>query len=123
MPELRFLLAIPLNVFLLACSPIAQAADAVRGKSLFVACAACHNTLDGAVGPRLAGVIGRAAGSRSDFRYSAAMRTSGIKWTEETMLKYLKDPQGLIPGNRMAFAGMPEEDVRDLVAYLAILPP
>lgn len=101
--------------------PQAQAAgDPARGKVVFEQCAACH-ALDDPMssGPSLKGMFGRKAGSRDDFRYSAAMTRSGIVWDAATLDAYLADPQAYIVGNRMSFAGMTEKaDRDDLIAYL-----
>jgi cytochrome c len=102
----------------------ARAADPVRGQALFEECAACHRlsgaTDAGDVGPALAGVLNRAAGARSDFRYSRALSSSGIVWTLASIDAYVADPQGLVRGNRMAYAGMPDAaDRADLMAFLA----
>ena len=90
-----------------------------KGKAAFDQCAACH-TVDGTEsdGPTLKGVFGRKAGS-TDFRYSAAMSSSDVVWTPETLDMFLEDPQGFIPRNRMAFSGITAKTDRDdLIAYL-----
>ena len=95
--------------------------DAVRGEAHFKECAACHKLAAGAneVGPSLHGVFSRKAGELGDFRYSPAMKRSGIIWTAETLDKYIADPQALIPANRMPYAGMATAgDRADLIAYL-----
>jgi cytochrome c2 len=98
------------------------AADATHGEELFLACAACHNDMPDALGPNLAGVVGREAGTRDDFRYSPAMQRSGIVWTEENLRAYLMDPQGTVRGNRMPFPGyMDAADAEDVVTYLQSL--
>ena len=62
---------------------------------------------------------GRAVGSVEGFKYSKAMKGSGIGWQEETISLYLADPKGYIPKNRMAFAGLRKpEDVANVIAYL-----
>jgi cytochrome c len=95
--------------------------DAARGEKLFVECAACHS-LDRAVesvGPSLYGVIGRKAGEGGDFRYSPALKRSGIVWNEPSIEGFIADPQGVVPGNRMPYAGIPDAAARaDLIAYL-----
>jgi cytochrome c len=54
-----------------------------------------------------------------DFRYSEAMANAEIVWNEETLTAYLRDPRGYMPGNRMAFAGLSDEQAIDnLLAYL-----
>jgi len=95
--------------------------DPARGEARFQECAACHKLQAGAneVGPSLHGVFMRKAGELADFRYSPAMRRSGVTWTPETIEKYIADPQAFIPANRMPYAGMASADDRaDLIAYL-----
>jgi cytochrome c2 len=95
--------------------------DPARGEARFQECAACHRLEAGAneVGPSLHGVFMRKAGEPADFRYSPAMRRSGIAWTPETIEQYIADPQAMIPANRMPYAGMASaSDRADLIAYL-----
>lgn len=95
--------------------------DAVRGEARFKECAACHKLDAGAneVGPSLHGLFSRKAGELADFRYSPAMKRSGVLWTAETLDKYIADPQAFIPANRMPYAGMSNANDRaDLIAYL-----
>ncbi len=99
----------------------ASAADAAHGKQLYEQCIACHSLKAGeqTLGPSLAGVIGRKAGTLDDFRYSPPMKRSAITWTRETIGSFLADPQKDVPGNRMPFSGMPEaKDRDDLLEYL-----
>jgi len=96
--------------------------DPARGEARFQECAACHRLEAGAneVGPSLHGIFTRKAGELADFRYSPAMKRSGIVWTAETIGQYIADPQAMIPANRMPYAGMASAaDRADLVAYLA----
>jgi cytochrome c len=99
------------------------AQDAEHGKSVFAACAACHAT-DHAnrVGPGLEGIVGRKAGTVPGFRYSNAMKSSGIIWDDKSLNAYLEAPQKIVPGNRMPYPGLKDgADRSDLVAYLATL--
>ena len=96
------------------------AASAQEAPAAFNQCKACHKVEAGknGVGPSLAGVFGRKAGSEPTFKYSDAMKSAGT-WDEATLGKYLADPKGAIPGNKMAFAGLKKpEDVAAVVAYL-----
>jgi cytochrome c len=105
---------------LLAC-PACADGDAVRGEARFQDCAACHKLEAGAnnVGPSLHGVFARKAGEIADFRYSPAMKRSGIVWSPETLETFITDPQNVVPGNRMPYAGMASaSDRADLIAYL-----
>lgn len=107
---------------LLAAAGAARAdGDAGRGEKRFEECATCHSTQAGVngVGPSLHDLFGRKAGSLDDYRYSPAMRRSGITWTPQTLATFIADPQKAVPNNRMPFAGMPDAAERaDLIAYL-----
>ena len=71
------------------------------------------------VGPSLHGVFGRKAGDAADFRYSPAIKRSGITWTAQTLDGFIADPQQVVPANRMPYAGMTDAAERaDLIAYL-----
>ena len=95
--------------------------DAKHGQKLFEECRACHAVERGVngVGPSLYGIFGRRAAELDDFRYSPALKRSGITWTAQTLDTYIADPQKAVPANRMPYAGMPEaRDRADLLAYL-----
>jgi cytochrome c len=94
--------------------------DAAEGEKVFNKCKACHavDEPQNKIGPHLVGIFGRPAGSVEDFRYSDAMKESGVTWNDETIAAYLADPRGYIKGNRMALAGLKEEEIADLIAYL-----
>jgi len=96
--------------------------DAARGEARFAECGSCH-LLDkqaDSVGPSLYGVFNRKAGTLADFRYSPALRRSGIVWDEHTIDTFVADPQAVVPGNRMPYAGLTDPAARaDLIVYLA----
>jgi cytochrome c len=100
----------------------AQAAgNPEEGRKAFAKCRACHQLDAGknAVGPSLAGLFGRKAGTGAGFKYSDAMVKSGVTWNDETIAKYMADPKGFIPGNKMVFPGIKREtEIADLIAYL-----
>ncbi len=112
--------AIALGVLSTLTSP-AWAADAARGEQVYRKCVSCH-TLEAngrnRVGPRLHGLFGRVAGSVADFRYSDALKASGIIWTDQTLDAYLKDSEGFVPGTKMYGGLSLDEDREDLIAYL-----
>lgn len=92
-----------------------------EGKKSFAKCRACHQLEAGknAVGPSLAGLFGRKAGTGTNFKYSDAMAKSDITWNDETIGKYIADPKGYIPGNKMVFPGIKKEsEIADLIAFL-----
>ncbi|WP_231862623.1 c-type cytochrome [Sphingorhabdus sp. M41] len=95
--------------------------DAASGKAAFMQCRTCHVVDPGMnrVGPSLANIIGREAGSVAGFRYSEASANSDIIWTEEKLFQFLEKPQRVIPKTKMIFAGMPDAQKRaDVIAYL-----
>jgi cytochrome c len=95
--------------------------DAANGEKIFAKCKACHTVEAGKnkVGPSLAGVVGRKAGTAEGFNYSDAMKNSGLTWDEATLNTYLTGPKKLVPGTKMAFPGLPnEQDRLDVIAYL-----
>jgi len=100
----------------------AQAQDAAADEKIFGVCKACHQigeTAKNSVGPVLNGVIGRPAGTYPGYSYSAANKNSGITWDEATFREYIKDPRAKIPGTKMIYAGLRDEQkVNDLLAYL-----
>lgn len=100
----------------------AQAGDAAAGKKVFNKCRSCHTLEEGGknrVGPNLHGIMGRAAGSADGFKFSAAMKESGIVWDETTLGEFLTKPKAVIPKTKMAFPGIKKpEQLENLIAYL-----
>jgi len=98
------------------------AQDVTAGEKVFVQCKACHQAGDKAkngVGPVLNGLFGRKAGSVEGFIYSNGNKDSGVTWDEATFAEYIKDPKAKIPGTKMVFAGVKDEQkIKDLIAYL-----
>ncbi len=111
------------------CPALASAAvgegDAARGADLFKQnCSMCHSPEPGQnlVGPSLFSVVGRAAGSMLGFSYSSAMKSSGIVWTADQLMAYLKAPRKYMPGAKMMFSGLTDQQDREnVVAFLATL--
>ena len=108
--------------FAFAQSSSTAAASALRGKEIYDArCSACHSVDANRVGPMHVGVMGRKAGGVKSYRYSDALNKSKVVWTRENLLSWLKNPEELIPGQRMGYAMDLAEDRLDVVAYLATL--
>ena len=107
---------------LLAGLGSAQAQDAAAGEKVFAQCRACHQvgeSAKNAVGPVLNGLFGRKAGSVEGYTYSPANKNSGLTWDEATFREYIQNPRAKIPGTKMIYAGLKDEQrITDLVAYL-----
>ena len=106
---------------------MAADADLKKGKKVFKKCAACHTVVQKKhkIGPSLAGVMGRTAGTIEGFKYSKAMRAygkSGIVWSEETLDAYLLNPRKAVKGTKMVFPGLKKaKDRAAVIAYLKSL--
>jgi cytochrome c len=100
----------------------ASAQDAAAGEKVFQPCKACHQigeTAKNLVGPVLNGIIGRNAGTYPGYSYSDANKNSGLTWDEATFTDYIKNPRAKIPGTKMIFIGITDEQkIKDLIAFL-----
>jgi cytochrome c len=118
--RLSIMVGAGLVVFSVVFAGSARADD--EGEKVFKKyCTACHTVEAGKnkVGPSLAGVVGRKAGSASGFNYSDANKKSGVVWDEKTLNEYLTDPRKFMPGTKMLFAGIKKEDERKaVISYL-----
>ena len=105
----------------LAAEPYASA-NRSRGERQAAFCKACHSLEKGGphmIGPALYGFFGTEVGTRGGFEYSAVMRNADFVWTPAAVNAWLAQPGRFLPGNRMTFAGVPDQDDRDdLIAYL-----
>jgi cytochrome c len=117
------LLTLALTLTLSLNTPLSYATgDAEAGKAAFAKCASCHQvgpSARGGFGPQLNGIIGRPAAATNDYKYSPAMKNSGIVWTEKNLTAFLKSPSDVVPGNKMRFWGISsDKQIADLLAYL-----
>lgn len=95
--------------------------DATAGERTFAQCKACHKIEAGknGIGPSLHAIVGRKAGSLTDYNYTGAMKNSGLTWNEQTLADYLENPRKKVPGTKMTFAGLAKaQDRANVIAYL-----
>ncbi|MDF8357322.1 c-type cytochrome [Ensifer adhaerens] len=98
-----------------------QETDSARGERLFQQrCGACHQlaTTRNGVGPHLQGVVGRTAGSDESFKYSPALKASGVTWTAETLETFLANPAAMVRGTRMTQRFNNVEERRAIIEFL-----
>jgi cytochrome c len=117
---MRALMIAGLTVLMSTTASLAQ--DAAAGEKVFAVCKACHQvgeTAKNAVGPVLNGVVGRKAGAFPGYAYSDGNKNSGLTWDELTFREYIRDPKAKVPGTKMIYAGLKDEQkISDLFAYL-----
>ncbi|CUX82976.1 MAG: monoheme cytochrome c [Roseibaca calidilacus] len=103
-------------------SPLLASADIDAGESAFRQCSACHqyNAERNAGGPHLVGIVGREVAAVENWRYSDALQDAGGVWTPERLEEWLTNPDDYLPGNRMAYPGVRDEQERiDIIGFLA----
>jgi len=106
----------------LVSATTALAQNVANGANVFHQCMICHSIGPDAqnkIGPELNGLDGRHSGSVANFNYSNANKNSGIVWGDATFKQYIANPQAMIPGTKMPFAGLKDpQQIDDLWAYL-----
>jgi cytochrome c len=99
-------------------------ADYENGRRAFARCRACHTVTPGGpnmTGPNLYGLFGRAAGRHEGYNYSKALQAADFTWDADRLDQWLANPRTFLPGNKMSFAGVPDDqDRRDLIAWLKV---
>lgn len=112
----------PTLAFVLLSTTGAITQDIAAGERSWNKCRACHQvgeTARNGVGPQLNGLFGRHSGAVEGYSYSAANKNSGIAWDEAVFADYIRDPKAKIPGTKMVFAGIKnEQEIKDLTAFL-----
>jgi cytochrome c len=117
-----FAAGLSVAVVMVAGNALAEG-NVARGERLFnQQCKACHTVEAGgasATGPNLHGLFGRKAGTGGGYQSSDAMVKSGIVWDDKTLVEYLKDPKGRVPGTKMVYIGLKQEPQQeDMVTFL-----
>ena len=96
-----------------------NAGDPIQGKLVFdKRCTGCHSLDQNREGPHLRGVFGRTSGQVPDFPYSSALKDAHIPWNNETLDRWLTDPDAFVPQNGMSFRVAKPDERRDLIRFL-----
>jgi cytochrome c len=100
----------------------AEAQNGQDGQALFQKrCSGCHALDADHEGPRLRGVVGRAAGTVKTFQYSDALKNAKHVWDENNLNKWLTDPESVVPDNDMSFQVPKQEERAAIISYLKSL--
>jgi len=117
----RFILALAVVASTMPLPAFADG-DAAHGQHIYESrCIACHSPDANRVGPMHRGVFGRKAGSVANYNYSKAMKGSDVVWNDDTLNRWLTNPQAFIPGQKMNFKVANPQDRADIIAYLKTL--
>jgi cytochrome c len=93
-----------------------------EGRALFQKrCTGCHALDADHEGPRLRGVVGKAAGTVKTFQYSEALKNAKHTWDEANLDKWLTDTESVVPGNDMSFRVPKQEERAAIISYLRSL--
>ncbi len=103
---------------LAAVDPARAAGDAAHGEQLYEGRQDCHSLDKNGVGPRHRGVFGRKAGSLPDYPYSDALKHANFVWDEQTLDRWLTNPQAFVPGAKMFYHLDKAQDRADVIAFL-----
>ncbi|QZH74038.1 MAG: c-type cytochrome [Erythrobacter sp.] len=100
-----------------------RVAVAATPPAAFATCGVCHSVAPGqnGIGPSLAGVVGRRAGSVAGANYSPAMQAANLTWTEANLERYLADPGAVVPGTTMPNPGANPAARQAIIDYLKTL--
>jgi cytochrome c2 len=90
------------------------------GESAFTRwCAGCHEPkFGGAVGPPLAGVVGRRIASVPGWAYSVGLKRKSGVWDEASLNAFLTDPAAFAPGTTMRLSPMDARSRAQVIAEL-----
>ena len=88
-------------------------------------CVVCHSFEKGGklvYGPNLFDIVGKPAGAIEGYVYSAALKNSGLTWTDKNLVGFLANPEQFIKGTKARFPGLKSAKQRaDILAYMKTL--
>ena len=113
------------SAIVMAAFGVLAAGDIAKGKKLAKKCKTCHTLNEGGknrLGPNLFDILDKPAGAVKGYKYSKAMKESGIKWDDATFTDFVAKPKRVVKGTKMSFAGIKKATQRaDLLAYFGTL--
>ena len=100
-------------------------ADINEGEKYIKKCVACHsfkNDGKNKLGPNLYGVFNRKIASIEEFSYSKALKDIGLNWNNDNLDSFLLSPKKWVPGTKMVFVGIKNDQERaNVIKYLQSL--
>ncbi len=103
--------------------PMGNVEDGIRVAERY--CVVCHTFEEGGkvvYGPNLFGIAGQPAAAVEGFRYSEALRNSGLTWTDSNLIGFLANPEQFVEGTTARFPGLKSAKQRaDILAYMKTL--
>lgn len=113
----------PASAAAVSCTPEEAALIAKGAQSWERRCAGCHSLDKNRIGPKHRGVYGRKAGAVEDFKYSKALRTLNVVWTDKTLDPWLTSPIAFAPGTSMGLSVEKPADRAAIIAWLKSVSP
>ena len=99
--------------------------DADKGKKVFKKCKSCHSMDAGKhkMGPSLAGIMGRKAGTVDGFKKYKALKGADFSWDEENISEFVQNQKKFLKSKGQSTkiamrVKIKAKDVNNLVAYL-----
>ncbi len=103
--------------------PVGNVEDGLRVAE--TRCGVCHTFEEGGkvvYGPNLFGIVGQPAAAVEGFRYSEALASSGLTWTEENLFGFIANPEQFVEGTTARFPGLKSAtQITDIIAYMKTL--
>ena len=105
--------------------PFLAKADVDAGQKTARVCGTCHTFGKGEpakIGPNLYGIIGSKHAHMAGFDYSDGMKAMPGNWDFDELNVFLFNPRAHVPGTKMTFAGIKDDQSRaNVIAWLRTL--
>jgi len=97
--------------------------NALDGKKVAAKhCDVCHTFEKGGkmvFGPNLFDIVGKPAGAIKGYKYSAALKNSGLTWTDKNLVGFLANPEQFLKGTKARFPGLKTAKQKaDILSYM-----
>jgi cytochrome c2 len=93
-----------------------------QGVGILDKCIVCHHfdrSTPASLAPSLNGILGRKVAGDSYEKYSDAIKKINRSWDQEFLIKFLLDPQAVVPGTSMPNLELSVDDAKEIVRVLS----